>query len=215
MMSVPQDKRVWLGGGAFVAVLIAVVSWFMVISPELSSATSLRSQATDADFQNSLTQAKVSKLKLQADHPGKLTTSLQTALNALPKASGLPAFTRQLNAQATGTDVRVVSIVIGAIAIANATAPAATAPDATAPAAAPGATAGPASAAGSVFAIPVTVVSTGDLIPQLRFLKSIQGLGPRRALVTSTQFAPAGNVQTASVDRAAKLTVQLTVFSAP
>jgi hypothetical protein len=210
MMSVSQDKRVWLGGGALVAVLIAVVSWFMVISPELSSANSLRSQATDADFQNSLTQSKVSKLKLQADHPGRLTASLETALNALPKASGLPAFTRQLNAQAAATDVRVASIVIGAIALANPTTPAASVPATT-----PGSTVVPATAAGSVFAIPVTVVSTGNLIRQLMFLEAVQALGPRRALVTSTQFAPAGNNQTAPIDRAAQLTVQLTVFSAP
>jgi hypothetical protein len=216
-MTLLQGKRAWLGGGALVALLIVVVSWFMVISPELSAAAALRTQATDADLQNSVTQGKVAKLRLQAEHLGELTTSLASALEALPTSSGLPAFTRQLSAQGTLSHVDVTSIVIGSISSVNADGATGTTPTTTTPA--PTATA-PANAgstsAGSVYAIPVTVISSGSLTHELAFLKAIQTLGPRRALLTSTQFAPrGGGAQGASIDRSATVTVQLTVFSAP
>ena len=35
-----QDKRLWLGGGAVLAVLIVMIGWFGVIGPELSAAAS-------------------------------------------------------------------------------------------------------------------------------------------------------------------------------
>jgi hypothetical protein len=216
-MNLLQGKRAWLGGGALVALLIVVMSWFMVISPELSAAAALRTQATDADLQNSVTQGKVAKLRLQAEHLGELTTSLASALEALPTSSGLPAFTRQLSAQGTLSHVDVTSIVIGSISSVNADGATGTTPTTTTPA--PTATA-PANAgstsAGSVYAIPVTVISSGSLTHELAFLKAIQTLGPRRALLTSTQFAPGGGgAQGASIDRSATVTVQLTVFSAP
>jgi hypothetical protein len=215
-MNLLQDKRAWLGGGALVALLIVVVSWFMVISPELSAAAALRTQATDADLQNSVTQGKVAKLRLQAEHLGELTTSLASALEALPTSSGLPAFTRQLSAQGTLSHVDVTSIVIGSISSVNADGATGTTPTTTTPA--PTATAANAgsTSAGSVYAIPVTVISSGSLTHELAFLKAIQTLGPRRALLTSTQFAPGGGgAQGASIDRSATVTVQLTVFSAP
>ncbi|MGH8961818.1 MAG: hypothetical protein ACRDWT_11625, partial [Jatrophihabitantaceae bacterium] len=68
-----QDKRVWLGGGAVAAVLVAAASWFFVINPELSSADSLRSQADAANQQNLVTQAKVTSLEAKTKDLSKLT----------------------------------------------------------------------------------------------------------------------------------------------
>jgi hypothetical protein len=219
MMNLLQDKRAWLGGGAIAAVLIAAVSWFMVISPERSSTASLGAQTSDAQLQNALTQAKVTKLRRQSENLGKLQAQLASALEALPKASGLPAFTRQVNAQAAVNRVAVTNISIGAITAANAdgtaVVPGATTPTATPSATTPTGITAPATAAGSVFAIPVTVVSTGSLTDELAFLKAIQTLGPRRTLVTSTQFAPGSEALTASLDKATTVTAQLIVFSAP
>jgi Tfp pilus assembly protein PilO len=89
-MEIFQDKRVWLGGGALVAVLLAVVSWFVVISPELSSASSLRAQTSDAELQNAVTQSKVTKLRLQSEQVGQLRSALAAALEALPSPAGCP-----------------------------------------------------------------------------------------------------------------------------
>jgi hypothetical protein len=220
MMNLLQDKRAWLGGGAIAAVLIAAVSWFIVISPERSSTTSLGTQTSAAQLQNTLTQAKITKLRRQSANLAKLQAQLASALEALPKASGLPAFTRQLSAQAAASHVAVTNISIGTIAAASAdggaVVPGAAAPPTTTPdAATPSTTPAPATAPGGVFAIPVTVISSGSLKNELAFLKAIQTLGPRRALVTSTLFAPDATSATTPLDKVTTVTAQLTVFSAP
>lgn len=200
-----QDKRVWLGGGALVAVLIAVASWFAVIHPQLSSAASLRTQAAEADAQNSLALVKVATLRNQAKDLGSLTAALTSALEALPPTSGLPAFTRQLSAQAKTSHVTVSGISIGSVNVTGSAGATTTAPS----------NAAPTSAAGGLYAIPVTITSSGRLAGELAFLTAIQTVGPRRALVTSTQFAPGSGAKEASIDGSATVTVQLSVFSAP
>jgi len=74
------------------------------------------------------------------------------------------------------------------------------------------ATAGTPAVAAAVRAIPITVTSTGPALQQLYFLRDIQEVGPRRALVNSTSIVPMGEEP---IDVAATLTIQLTVFSAP
>ena len=113
-----QDKRVWLAGGAAVAVLIVAVGWLAVISPQLSSAKALDAQADSARAQNGVLAAKVATLKRQNDNVGQLRTSLRSALAALPFDSGLPTFTRQLADQATESKVALSSITVGAAAAA-------------------------------------------------------------------------------------------------
>src|SRR6478752_3149796 len=112
----PQSKRLWLGGGAVVAVVIVLIGWFGVIGPELSAAAATRDQADSARMQNVTLQAKNTKLKAQNDDVATLRASLANALAALPSDGGLPEFTRQISAQATSTSVVLTSIVVAAAA---------------------------------------------------------------------------------------------------
>ena len=197
-MSRAQDKRVWLGGGALAAVLIGVVGWFGVISPQLSAASSLRDQSDSARAQNSVLESKIAKLKKQNDNVGKLTASLRAALAALPFDSGLPAFTRQLSSQATKNRIVLTSLTVGSGSVTTGTGVATTPTTGT--------------TATALVAIPVTLASTGSGPNQLAFLRAIQVDGPRRALVTSTQLTPATGT---SLDGSSTMTTQITVFSAP
>ena len=213
-----QDKRVWLAGGAVLAVLILAVGWLAVISPQLSSARTLRGQSDSARAQNAVLATKVAKLKRQNDNVGQLRTSLRNALAALPFDSGLPTFTRQLADQASESGVALSSITVGTAA---ATVTTATAPTTTA--AGSGTTAGtttaapaPAAAApAAMVSIPVTLLSTGSNKGQLAFLKAIQVGGPRRALVISTNVGTGSTAGGASIDKSSTMTTQLTIFSTP
>ncbi|MET0966399.1 MAG: hypothetical protein ABWZ02_08390, partial [Nakamurella sp.] len=123
-----QDKRLWLGGGAAVAVLIVLIGWFFVIDPELSAAATTRAEAESARAQNVVIEARNDTLKTQNDNVAALRTSLQALTVGLPADDGLPAFTRQLSEQA-GTSVVLNSIVVGAaapvaVAVAGSTDPA-------------------------------------------------------------------------------------------
>ena len=203
-MSRVQSKRFWVGGGCLVAAVIVIGGWFAVISPQLSSASSLREQSDSADQQNSLLQSKVANLKRQNDKLPTITANLREALAALPLDSGLPAFTRQLSAQAAQHRVSITSIAVGSIV-----------PTTSAGTSSPGTTGSTAEVAGTVFAIPVTLISTGGVQNQLALLKAIQVDGPRRALVVSTQLAPPTGTTVTSTDASSTMTTQLTVFSAP
>ncbi len=201
-MPATQLRRLWIGGAAFAALLIAAVGWLFVISPELSSASSLRTEASDSDWQNTMLQSKVNKLAQESKNVGALTSALSAAIAALPTSSGLSGFTRQLTSQATAYHVEIQSIAVGSVSVVTADGTA-TATDATST-----------TAAGQLYAVPVTVVSTGSLAHQVAFLHAIQAIGPRRALVSSVQVGASGSTS-GSIDADDTATIQLTAFSAP
>jgi hypothetical protein len=221
-----QDKRVWLGGGGALAVIVAAASWFLFIHPELSSAAQLRSTAADTDTQNSVLAAKNAQLAKLDSNIGGLRTKLATALNSLPPASGLSAFTREANALAVDKSVRLTSITVGAISPAGASATtvapiASDTGDATtngsgvgaAPAPTPVQSTASTTGVGGEYSIQITLISKGSLHHQAAFVKALEN-GPRRALITSTQLT-AGSGRVASVDANTTMTTQLNVFSAP
>ena len=65
------------------------------------------------------------------------------------------------------------------------------------------------------MAIPITLLSKGSNAHQLAFLKAIQVVGPRRALVAPPRWAAVLGGWRPSIDKSATMTTQLTIFSAP
>ena len=212
-----QNRRLWLGGGAAVAILILVVGWFFVISPQLSATASIRDEVDSAQSQNSVLQAKNSKLKKENDNVATLRAGLAAALAELPSDGGLPAFTRQLSAQATASSVSLTSVIVGAVLpVAGAVAAPAAAPTTETGTAATGTTAtAAATSAGGLMQIPVSLVVTGLGKNDIAFLKAIQVTGPRRALVTASQLSPSSGGAATGIDGPCTLTLAVTIFSAP
>lgn len=211
MIARMQNKRLWLGGGAFVAVLIVALGWFFAINPQLSAASTTREQTDSARSQNVVLQAKNNKLKVQNDNVAELRASLAAALAQLPSDGGLPTFTRQLSAQATATSVALLSVTVGgatAVAAAAAAAPATAEGGTTTTAAA-----APVAATG-VVEIPITVSASGLCSDDLLFLSAIQVDGPRRALVTASQLAPSGS-NGDGMAGSCTLALTFTIFSEP
>ena len=217
-----QDKRVWLGGGVVAAALIAAIGWFMFIGPEFASTSALNAQTAATQDQNNLLQLKLKALEVKRTQLDKYTSSLKQALLSLPLDSGLPAFTRQLTAQAGASGVHLVSIAAGAVSPVLAAAPVATDTASATPSPSPsptssdGVVAAPVpTVAGGLFSIQVTVQTDGSLVHQLAFLNAVRTAGARRALVTSTQAAPDAKAAEASIDQQSTFNTQLTIFSAP
>jgi hypothetical protein len=195
-----QDKRIWLAGGALAAVIIVAAGWFLFISPKLSSASSMRSQTSSTEFQNTVLQAKTNQLRNESKNIGDLKSQLQTALAGLPTDSGLPQFTTEVSSIAATNAVKVTSITVGGL---TAAAPGGAAPATPATGVA---------TAGSVYALPVTILSTGPMPHQLAFITGIEN-GARRVLVNSTQVSVAAGA--GSINSDVTVTVQLTLFSQP
>lgn len=189
-----QDKRLWLGGGIGLAVVIALLSWFFVINPGLTTAGARRDAAVTVQQQNVVLAGKLTTLRRENSHLTQLTANLQTALDALPFDTGLPEFTRQLNSQAADSGVELASIAVSAAKTATGSAPSTTGTPVT---------------AGAILAIPVTVIANGTTAEQLDFMNSVQVGGPRRALVLSVQL------DQASGSRGETMTLLVNVFTAP
>ncbi len=221
MTGTAGQSRWWIAGGVLVAVLLAAGSWLMLIGPKLDDADSVRAQAQSASDQNTVLQIKVNKLRADSASMPDLLRQLDTLHAQLPTSSGLDAFTRQLSRDAADAGVTLTSIVIGVPTVVKASSAPKAAPtgetagtagsdaagsagagsgsgDASDAASTPGAAtstqpAAPA-AATSLYTIPVTVAATGRLADQRTLLHAIQAQGPRGALVSSVQFAPAPEV---------------------
>ena len=221
-----QDRRVWIGGGVLLAVVLVAASWFLLISPERSSASDLRSQAANTDVQNSVMASKNAKLAKQNANIKGLRAKLVKAVDSLPPTSGLPEFTREATAFAKAAGVKLTGITIGGVSsvsgVAAPTTPDTSGEDSTAtPAPSPTASS-PTPAPGGVvtttasgqYSISVTLVSQGSLVHQLTFLHALE-VGPRRVLVTSTQMGISASSRISSVDASTSMTAQLNIFSAP
>ena len=213
-----RDKRLWLAGGATLAVVLVLIGWFEIIQPELSAASATRETTETAQLQNAVLEAKNAELKAQNDAPA-LRAGLVSALAELPSDGGLPDFTRQLSAQATATSVVLSSVVVGA-----ATPVAGTGGDASGKDIAGndgtidsgGSDDGSTSDAepDALVQLTISVTATG-LGPDLQaFLREVQVTGPRRALVTESQLTPLDGTKGVA-GGPSTLNLTLDIFAAP
>lgn len=209
-MSGINGDRLWMAGGGVAAVMISALAWFMVVSPELSNASSLDEQTLAAQTQNITLQSKIHRLQADNANMDALVSSLRQARTALPVDSSLAEFTRQLSGYASQHGVGISGITAGEPMALTTPAGAGTAAAAGA-AAVPPPGASTASATGRTYALPLTVVVKGAAANDLNFLAALQGPGKRAALVTGAQLTG----DTTKRGAAMQLTVQLQLFVTP
>jgi hypothetical protein len=205
-VKIPEDNRIWIGGGVAAAVLVLALSWFFVFGPKLSHNSDLRDQADSARTTNDGLNAEIAKLKAEQQRLPEYTARLRRARNGLPITDALPAFAKSSHAHAQDTGVSLRSMTVQTVTPISVSGEAITAPPAST---------GTAPTAGSLFAIPVTLVSNGAFDAQLRFLSALQKEGPRVILITGTRFSPGDQTKDESVDKHCSMTTNLTVFVAP
>ena len=178
-----QDKRVWLGGGV-VAALLIVARLVHVHRPGARvDRVTCNAQAAATAQPKHLLQPKLKALQVKSTQLDKYTSSLKQALLSLPFDSGLPAFTRQLSAQAGASGVDreqrrrrwrrppVLAAAPVATRLGNSTR---SSPTSSTGVAAPRS----ATVAGGLFSVQVTVQSDGTLAHQLAFLNAVRTAGP-------------------------------------
>jgi len=189
-----QNSKLWLGLGVVLTLLMVVPTYLLVISPHRATTSGLETDTEAVAMQNTALAAKAAVLREKDENRAELTQNLATALSELPWETKLPEFSRQLTRHASNRGVEVTGISIGSSA------------------STPGQPAEGANPATTVRAIQVTVVTTGTALEQLFFLRDVQQIGPRRALVTTTSLVP---TDTGTIEESSTMTTQLVVFSAP
>lgn len=185
--------RQWSVLTAVGALAILVAGWFLLVSPQRSHASDLRSQAATQQTANQSLAAQVAQLRQQQkDLPAQQRKLSQIAAK-IPNNPMLPALIRQLSAAAQGTNVDLVSLAPGAPAAVTATGTAAATPTA-------GATA---AAAVPLAQIPVTLQVTGNYFNIEQFFASVEKLTRAMrvnsfTLVPATSGSSAGGAKSAS-----------------
>ncbi|MFI7541659.1 type 4a pilus biogenesis protein PilO [Actinoplanes sp. NPDC049599] len=190
-MGARHADRLWMIAGAAVIVLLAVVSWFLLINPEKTETADLKAQTETARAQAVDIRKRIATLKKQKSNLTKLKATLAGYQDALPSDSGVPAFLRQLQASGTDLNVDVSGVTVSTPAELKDL---------------PG-----------VWALPIQLTAEGSADDLGTFLDELQGADQKRAVLIESANLTSPQEETESADGAEKMSVSLAVkaFVAP
>jgi Tfp pilus assembly protein PilO len=163
-MSNAREYRVplFIGGGALV---IALLLWVILISPQNSKLSSLQAQQTQLQTQQTALQTKLTSLKTAQQKVSANCADLQKVSTQIPSvqsptdiAAEESTFESQFNGLAASTGVSLTQFSGFAPATGTSASPAATTP---------------ASSSGSVVAVPTTLAVTGSYGQMLSFVNGL------------------------------------------
>jgi Tfp pilus assembly protein PilO len=187
-MGARNSGRLWVIAGAAVVVLLALVSWFFLISPKYAEASDVRGQVEDTQTQLITLRKKISELQRQAAQLPTFKAELQANQRALPSNAGIPAFLNQLQAAGDNVGVSVTGISVSAPLKST--------------------------AATDVWELPMTLTVEGDADRLSLFLTQMQSVQPRAVLVKSANFT-ANESAAAGGNAKPTISVGLTTFVSP
>jgi Tfp pilus assembly protein PilO len=190
-MGARHADRLWMFAGAAVIVLLAVVSWFLLINPEKTETADLQAQTETARAQAVDIRKRIATLKKQKSDLSKLKATLAGYQEALPSDSGVPAFLRQLQAAGTELDVDVSGITVS--------------------------TPSELENLAGVWALPIQLTAEGSAEHLSTFLDELQGAGQKRAVLIESANLTSTQDDDADADSGGKMSVSLAVqaFVAP
>ena len=189
-MTIGRTDRIWVGAGGVGAIVIILLAWNFFISPQTSQTSELNSQTAAAQQQNTVLENKLSALREQNKDLAQYQATLAQYEAALPSASGLPDFLRELQAVGASTQVGISSLNVGT--------PVAS-------------TAGPT----GVYSIAITLNAGGAPNQLGAFLDQLQSVQPRAVLISQAVLqSPAGASATIAAG-SATLGLSLSAFVAP
>ncbi|MDT4913828.1 MAG: hypothetical protein QOC66_2956 [Pseudonocardiales bacterium] len=190
MLKSPQE-RLWLTGGALAAVVMLLIGYFMLISPERADTQTVEDQVAVAEQQTASLQQRIDALIVQNKNLARYRTNVAQLRRALPATSGLPDFLRTLQSLGNATLANVTSLTVGPPADVSAlsggtpaspSAAPSTGSTTSKPAANPAAAA--AAAGPHIYALSITAQVTGSSTQLAEFLDQLQSVQPRAVLIS-------------------------------
>jgi len=196
-------KSTWIGGTAFLAVVLLAMTWFLLVAPVRAQAADTREQTATIVTSNAELQRKVDKLKADFAHLDQYKAELKALRTQIPTTAELSDYLVQLNTIAEKNGVVLMDVqpqpaqaitFSQAPAAGSTQAPASTEVQPTAsPSPSPSASAGSTAAAPAtpkvttpdgLLGIPVTFKAVGTYQDVLNFVKAAQNT--KRLLLVST-----------------------------
>lgn len=208
-----QMEKVWVFGGVIVALLLLLIGYTMLISPQHSKTDSAHAQTDTVKSSNQRLEARIAALRDQSKNLAKYQSDLQTAELALPVTSGLPDFLRTLQSIGNATLTTVSSLTVGAPTDVSSVAGGSSARPASATK-----TSTPSTIGSAVYAMPINAQVTGSSAALDSFLSQLQTVQPRAVLISQLTESTAGAVSGSGATSAGSgTTLQLTMqaFVAP
>lgn len=205
--------RKWSALAVLLIAAIFVASWYLLIAPKRSEASSLQAQKVEQDSSNQRLVQQLEVLKAQAQDLPKQEAFLAQIRRQLPDNPALPALIRDLTSAAKKSGVGVTSLAPSLpVAVSS--------PVVVAPTPAPGSTTGtaaaPAPAAPVLYMVPLIVKVDGSYFEMEQFLNKLEGL--KRSFLVSgfTLRAAEANTTTGTTTTGdLELEIQGRVFLSP
>ena len=212
-----QMERVWTFAGLVLALLLVLIGYVMLISPQKSKTNAAKSQTATVQSSNQRLESKIVALRDQSKNLAKYQSDLQLAELALPATSGLPDFLRTLQSIGNATLTTVSSLTVGAPTDVSSVAGS----SAHANSGSNGAAKSSAASAGgaAVYALPINAQVSGSSSALDAFLTQLQTVQPRAVLISqlteSTAGAASGTNSSASAPTGTTLQLTMQAFVAP
>jgi Tfp pilus assembly protein PilO len=198
--------RLWVIGSIAGIIVIAVLGWFVGVSPVVTQAAAAADQANVLNQTNVASQARLTTLKAQFANLPKLQTDLSVLRQSIPTGADLSTFITEINDYCARYNVELTSVIVNDATVYTApvapVAPTTNADGTTAtptptptPTVAAGATTtpvAPASNAGALVMIPVIINVNGSFSNLMQFTGAVQK-GPRLYLANEVAAVPGDN----------------------
>jgi type IV pilus assembly protein PilO len=170
--------RQWSIVTVIAVIVVFAAGWFLLVKPQKSKVTSLKSQASSQNEQNQLLLSQISTLQAEQKQLPAQELALQKFSTEVPDNAAEPTLIRQLSAAAAGAGVDLLNMTPGtATALASASAT-------------PGSTSlSPSASSGGLLELPVSVSVTGSYPDVESFFQSLEKL-PRALLVSQWSMCP-------------------------
>lgn len=108
-----SSKKTWIGGAAFVAVLLAAATYLLLVSPNLTVASERRAEAEDARAFNDVLGLKLTKLKADFEKLDDYKAELAAAETKIPATAQLETYLDGLDTIAVARSVTITAVTAG------------------------------------------------------------------------------------------------------
>lgn len=101
----------WYVGAALASILVLVAGWFLLVSPQRTSAQEINVAAEEMSAANAATQRQIDLLKAQYKDLPKLEQQLAEVRSRIPANAGMPSLVRSVSTNASTAGVTLQSLV--------------------------------------------------------------------------------------------------------
>jgi Tfp pilus assembly protein PilO len=178
--------RSWLIGGVAGAVALILLGWFLLIRPELNEAADFRDRTASAEDGIAGLRRRLAEVRAENANLDTYRTAYATARKALPTSNDVPTFLRDTQSAASASGAALKGVTIGTPAPLT---------------------------DGTVYGLPITMVTEGSAAALDTFIHRLQRVQPRTVLVKTLSLASAGEEPV--MDAKIALTLELQAFVAP